>query len=68
MVLAPTVETRMQRYLAETPKEKYGAHRYTLEQFGLHQEEERQRYRAYRERFLAKTPLAAPATRPPDSA
>src|SRR5262245_27024089 len=61
MVLAPTVETRMRRYLAETFKEKYGAHRYTLEQFGLHPEEERKRYRAYRERFFGKTRLAAPA-------
>lgn len=45
-------ETRMQRYLADTPKDKHGAHVYSLTRFGLNPDEERERYRAYRERFL----------------
>ncbi len=65
MELAPAVEARMQRFLAETPKEKYGAHRYTLAQFGLDPEEERERYRTYRDRFLGKSRLAASAACPP---
>jgi hypothetical protein len=59
IVLAPAVETRMRRFLAETPKEKYGAHRYTLAQFGLDPEEERERYRRYRDRFLDTSHRAA---------
>jgi hypothetical protein len=50
--LTPDTETRMRRYLAESPKDKHGAHVYSLAQFGLSQDEERERYRAYRERFL----------------
>ncbi|PWU20972.1 MAG: sulfotransferase [Candidatus Rokuibacteriota bacterium] len=45
-------ETRMSRHLAETPKDKHGAHVYSLAQFGLDADEERERYREYRERFL----------------
>ena len=52
MPLTKDAETRMRRYVSESPKDKYGAHVYSLEQFGLRQEEERERYRAYRERFL----------------
>jgi hypothetical protein len=50
--LTPLTEGRMRRFLAERPREKYGLHDYTLAQFGLDPDEERQRYRAYRERFL----------------
>lgn len=46
-----SVETRMRRFLADHPKNKYGEHRYTLEEFGLNREEEAERYRAYRERY-----------------
>jgi len=52
MSLTSSTETRMQQYLTETPKDKHGAHEYSLAQFGLDPEEERARYRAYRERFL----------------
>jgi hypothetical protein len=52
MPLTPAVEARMRRFLADSPKEKHGPHRYTLAQFGLDPDEERRRYRAYRERFL----------------
>ena len=45
-------ETRMRRYLADSPKDKHGAHVYSLAQFGLDADEERERYRDYRERFL----------------
>src|SRR5262249_54867130 len=51
MPLTTTAETRMRRYLTETPKDKHGAHVYSLAQFGLDHDEERERYRAYRERF-----------------
>jgi hypothetical protein len=44
-------ETRMRRFLTENPKDKHGQHQYTLDQFGLDRDEERERYRAYRERF-----------------
>lgn len=52
MALTPRAEARMQQYLAETPKDKHGAHEYSLAQFGLDPDQERERYRAYRERFL----------------
>ena len=50
--LTATAEARMHRYLAETPKDKHGVHAYSLSQFGLKPEEEHDRYRRYRERFL----------------
>src|SRR5262249_18354272 len=50
--LTTTAETRMRRWLADTPKDKHGVHAYSLAQFGLTPEEERDRYRRYRERFL----------------
>ncbi len=52
MSLTSSTEARMHQYLAETPKGKHGAHEYSLTQFGLDPDEERARYRAYRERFL----------------
>jgi sulfotransferase family protein len=54
MSLTSSTEARMQQYLAETPKDKHGAHEYSLAQFGLDPEAERARYRAYRERFLER--------------
>src|SRR5262249_19443214 len=59
MTPAPAVETRMRRFLADTPKEKYGPHRYTLAEFGLDAEEEGARYRAYRDRFLGSRACAS---------
>jgi hypothetical protein len=47
-----STEARMRQYLAETPKDKHGAHVYSLAEFGLDPDEERERYRGYRERFL----------------
>jgi hypothetical protein len=48
----PGLEDVLRRYLAEHRKDKHGRHEYTLAEFGLDAEHERQRYRAYRERFL----------------
>jgi hypothetical protein len=44
-------ETRMRRFLAANPKDKHGAHRYTLAAAGLDPAVERRRYAAYQERF-----------------
>jgi hypothetical protein len=41
----------MQRFLDANPKDKHGAHRYTLEQFGFDRGAELRRFRAYCERF-----------------
>jgi len=48
----PIAEARMRQFLADSPKDKHGAHVYSLSQFGLDADEERRRYRNYRERFL----------------
>ena len=44
-------ERRMREFLAVNPKDKHGAHRYSLEEFGLDPEVERERYRFYTDRF-----------------
>jgi Sulfotransferase family len=44
-------EERMRRFLAANPKNKHGAHRYTLAAAGLDPRTERRRYAAYQERF-----------------
>ncbi len=49
--LTPTAEARMQEFLAENPQHRYGRHEYSLAQFGLEADRERERYRVYRERF-----------------
>jgi hypothetical protein len=48
---SPAADARMRAFLAEHPKDKHGRHEYTLEQFGLDRDVERQRYAWYRERF-----------------
>jgi Sulfotransferase family len=48
----PIAEARMRQFLADSPKDKHGAHVYSLSHFGLDADEERRRYRNYRERFL----------------
>jgi hypothetical protein len=47
----PEAEARMRRFLAANPKDKHGAHRYTLGASGLDPAAERRRYAAYQERF-----------------
>ena len=49
--LTAATETRMRRFLAEHPRDREGHHEYSLEQFGLDAERERERFRTYRERF-----------------
>ncbi len=44
-------ERCMRDFLAVNPKDKHGAHQYSLEAFGLDPKEERERYRYYTERF-----------------
>lgn len=44
-------EHRMRRFLAENPQDKHGAHRYSLQAFGLDEDTERRRYQEYCERF-----------------
>ncbi len=44
-------EKHMRDFLAHNPKDKHGKHQYTLEQFGLDADGERERYRTYSERF-----------------
>jgi hypothetical protein len=57
--LSSEAEARMQRFLAANPKDKHGAHRYTLAQAGLDPAVERRRYAAYQERYrIASEPGA----------
>lgn len=51
MPFTPQFESAMQRFLGSHPKDKHGAHRYSLKRFGLDLVEERKRYAAYCERF-----------------
>jgi len=44
-------ERRMRDFLTVNPKDKHGAHSYSLEKFGLDPKAERDRYRFYTERF-----------------
>jgi Sulfotransferase family len=41
----------MRRFLAENPKDKHGAHRYSLSAFGLEADDLARRFKAYREYF-----------------
>jgi len=47
----PALEEAIRAFLQRNPKDRFGAHRYSLEQFGMNDAEETQRYAAYRERF-----------------
>jgi hypothetical protein len=49
--LSEEAEARMRRFLADNPRDKHGAHRYTLAAAGLDERTERRRYAAYQERF-----------------
>jgi len=42
---------RIEEFLQQNPKDRYGKHHYNLEEFGLNLEEETRRYSFYRERF-----------------
>jgi hypothetical protein len=41
----------IRQFVNENPKNRFGKHRYSLDEFGLDLQEERKRYAAYRERF-----------------
>jgi hypothetical protein len=45
------LDEKIREFLRQNPRERFGKHRYSLEQFGLNLEEEKRRYSAYRERF-----------------
>jgi hypothetical protein len=49
--LSEEARSRMQRYLAEHPKDEFGVHRYSLEAFGLEEEAVTAAFKGYRERF-----------------
>jgi Sulfotransferase family len=49
--LTAAARESMSRFLAANPKDKHGAHRYTLEQFGLDRAALTRRFRSYCERF-----------------
>jgi hypothetical protein len=49
--LSEEAEARMRRFLAANPKDKHGAHRYTLAQAGLDPAVERRRYASYQQHF-----------------
>jgi hypothetical protein len=56
--LTPATEQAMQQFLDANPKNKHGAHRYTLEAYGLDAASEQARFAAYSERF--NIPLTLP--------
>src|SRR6185369_7334142 len=64
MTLSAGAETRMQRYLARHPKDRHGAHRYSLSAFGLDARDLRPRFRSYCERFGLEPEAADPGPLP----
>lgn len=50
--LPDDMEERIRGFLLQHPKDRFGKHRYELEEFGLNREEEERRYAAYRQRFM----------------
>jgi hypothetical protein len=49
--LGSEARARMERFIADNPREKHGVHRYRLEDFGLDAGHERRRFAAYSEQF-----------------
>ena len=45
------MKERIHQFLHQNPKDRFGKHHYSLEEFGLNLEEEKTRYSFYRERF-----------------
>ena len=45
------LEQRIRGFHQRNPKDRFGTHRYSLEEFGMNREEEVRRFAAYRERF-----------------
>jgi hypothetical protein len=47
----PEVDDGVRAYLADNPRDKHGAHRYTLEEFGLDRDQVDAAFASYRDRF-----------------
>lgn len=47
----PAVDEAVRAYLVENPRDKHGAHKYTLEEFGLDRDEVDAAFADYRNRF-----------------
>jgi sulfotransferase family protein len=45
------LEDRIGEFLGQNPKDRFGRHHYSLEQFGMNRAEEMKRFAAYRERY-----------------
>jgi hypothetical protein len=45
------LKERIGEFLRQNPKDRFGRHHYSLEQFGMNREEELRRFATYRERF-----------------
>ncbi len=59
--LPPDVEARMQQHLEHNRRERRPPHSYSLEQFGLSEQQIRQDFAAYRERYIQPRAAAADA-------
>ncbi|MGE5238899.1 MAG: sulfotransferase family protein [Chloroflexota bacterium] len=51
MPFPESLPQRILEFIGKNPKNRFGKHRYSLQDFGLDEEEEKERYAAYRERF-----------------
>ncbi|HMJ11686.1 MAG TPA: sulfotransferase [Polyangiaceae bacterium] len=49
--LSEAAEQRMQEHVRESPRNRHGEHRYSLEQYGLTTQQVRERFASYLERF-----------------
>jgi hypothetical protein len=58
--LTEEASTRMRAFLAKNPKDRHGAHRYSLGRFGLDRDEQERQYRPYVERFQVETEPVTP--------
>jgi hypothetical protein len=53
--LTPQARSRMERYLAQKPKGKFGRHEYSFAELGLDLASERARFARYQERYAVKS-------------
>ena len=49
--LSPAVEAAMRSHIADRPQDKYGVHRYTMDEFGLDRDELDEQFADYRKTF-----------------
>jgi hypothetical protein len=57
--LSEQARARMSAYLADNPQHKNGAHRYSLEDFGLDAESVTARFKHYTEQFQVLSPRSS---------